>query len=122
MDVDSVSADVDVQQMAGRKLSVSSVSGDVVVTASSPGEASFENVSGDTTLRITSDKVEAAERQRRRPACRAASTAKCEMESVSGNLDLVAKALNQLRFSTVSGDALIQAGLEALGQSSTPNR
>src|SRR5205085_12559120 len=38
VDVDAVSADVDVQQVAGRKLDVSAVSGNVIVTSSSPGE------------------------------------------------------------------------------------
>jgi len=59
LEVDSVSADVDVQQVAGRNLSVSSVSGVVLVTASSPGQGRFENVSGNTTLRITSSNVQA---------------------------------------------------------------
>ena len=72
LDVDSVSADVDVQQMAGRKL-------DGLQRqrrrASSPpprrARRSFENVSGDTTLRITTQGP-GPERQRRpAPAGRA---------------------------------------------------
>ena len=80
--VDSVSADVDVQQMAGRRLSVSSVSGQVRVTASSPDQASFENVSGDTTLRITSNKVEA--------------------ESVSGDVTLQGGLAGEVRLESVA--------------------
>lgn len=114
LDVDSVSADVDVQQMAGRKLSVSCVSGAVVVSASSPGQARFENVSGNTTLRITSNNVQ-AESVSGDIKLQGGLDGEVQMESVSGDLDLVAKALSQLSFSTVSGDALIQAGLQPSG-------
>jgi DUF4097 and DUF4098 domain-containing protein YvlB len=114
LDVDSVSADVDVQQMAGRKLSVSSVSGGVVVTASSPGQARFENVSGDTTLRITSNNVQ-VESVSGDIKLQGGLDGEVQMESVSGNLGLVARSLSQLKFSTVSGDALIQAALQPSG-------
>jgi DUF4097 and DUF4098 domain-containing protein YvlB len=114
VDIEAVSADVDVQQVAGRKLDVSSVSGDVVVTASSPGEASFENVSGDTTLRITSAKVEA---QSVSGDLRLSGglTGEIDMETVSGNLELGAKTLDRLEVSTVSGDAILRAGLAPSG-------
>ena len=114
VDVDSVSADVDVQQMAGRRLSVSSVSGQVVVTASSPGQASFENVSGDTTLRITSNKVE-ADSVSGDIKLQGGLAGEVSMESVSGNLALGAQSLSRLQVSTVSGDARLQAGLQPGG-------
>lgn len=114
LDVDSVSAAVDVQQMAGRKLSVSSVSGGVVVTASSPGQARFENVSGDTSLRITSGNVQ-VESVSGDIKLQGGLDGEVQMESVSGDLDLVAGALGQLRVSTVSGDALVQAALKPSG-------
>ena len=114
VDVDSVSADVDVQQVAGRKLDVSAVSGNVVVTASSPGEASFENVSGDTTLRITTSKVDA---QSVSGDLRLSGglTGDIDLESVSGNLELGAKLLDRLEVSTVSGDAILRTGLRSGG-------
>jgi hypothetical protein len=114
VDVESVSADVDVQQVAGRKLEVSAVSGNVVVTASSPGEASFENVSGDTTLRITTNKVDA---QSVSGDLRLSGglTGDIDLESVSGNLELGAKLLDRLEVSTVSGDAILRAGLRSGG-------
>jgi len=114
VDVDSVSADVDVQQMAGRKLDVSSVSGNVVVTASSPGEANFENVSGDTTMRITTGKVQA---QSVSGDLRLSGglTGDVDMESVSGNIELAAKALDRLEVSTVSGDASVRMALRPSG-------
>jgi len=114
VDVEAVSADVDVQQVAGRKLDVSAVSGNVIVTASSPGEASFENVSGDTTLRITTPKVEA---QSVSGDLRISGglTGDVQLETVSGNLELGAKDLDRLEVNTVSGDAILRAGLRAGG-------
>ncbi len=114
VDVETVSADVDVQQMAGRKLAVSSVSGSVVVTASSPGQASFENVSGNTTLRITSGKVD-AESVSGNIALQGGLTGEVSMESVSGNIKLNAQALDRLEGSTVSGDMSLQAALKPAG-------
>lgn len=114
LDIDSVSADVDVQQMAGRKLSVSAVSGDVVVTASSPGEADFENVSGDVTLRITSNKVQ-AESVSGDVNLQGGLNGEVSMESVSGNLDLTARALSRLQVNTVSGDLTMTTALKPAG-------
>src|SRR4249919_2886746 len=99
VDIDAVSADVDVQQVAGRKLDVSAVSGNVVVTASSPGEASFENVSGDTTLRITTTKVE-AQSVSGDVRLSGGLSGDVQLETVSGNLELGAKALDRLEVST----------------------
>jgi DUF4097 and DUF4098 domain-containing protein YvlB len=104
LDVTSVSANVDVQQMAGRKLDVSSVSGSVVVTASSPGEASFENVSGDTTLRITTNKLDAQAVSGDLHVSGGIS-GEVDIETVSGNIELGAKALDRLEINSVSGDA-----------------
>jgi hypothetical protein len=110
LDIDSVSADVDVQQMAGRKLEVASVSGNVVVTASSPGQASFENVSGDTTLRITTDWVK-AESVSGDISLQGGLNGEVQLETVSGNATLVARELDKLQFSSVSGDARLQTAL-----------
>lgn len=114
LDIESVSADVDVQQMAGRKLSVASVSGAVLVTASSPGEAHFENVSGDTTLKVTSNDVQ-AESVSGDIRLQGGLAGDVQLESVSGNLDLTAQALRELQVSTVSGDATVRAGLKPSG-------
>jgi hypothetical protein len=114
VDIGAVSADVDVQQMAGRKLDVSAVSGNVIVTASSPGEASFENVSGDTTLRITTAKVEVTSVSGD-VKLSGGLTGDVEMESVSGNIELGAKVLDRLEVNTVSGDAVLRAGLRPAG-------
>ncbi len=114
LDIDSVSANVDVQQMAGRKLSIDSVSGDVVVTASSPGEADFENVSGDTTLRITTAKV-SVDSVSGDIRLQGGLNGEVAIESVSGNLTLIAQTLNKLSISSVSGDANVQFALAPTG-------
>ena len=114
LEIDSVSADVDVQQMAGRKLDIESVSGDVVVTASSPGEASFQNVSGDTTLRITSKSVRVGSVSGD-VKLRGGLDGEVHLESVSGNAEMNAGTLGRLEVSTVSGDAKLQLGLAPSG-------
>ena len=114
LDITAVSADVDVQQMAGRSLEVSSVSGNVLVTASSPGKASFENVSGDTTLKITSNKVE-AQSVSGDIHLQGGLAGEVQLETVSGNATLLAKRLARLEFNSVSGDAHLEAGLATNG-------
>jgi DUF4097 and DUF4098 domain-containing protein YvlB len=110
LDVDSVSADVDVQQMAGRRLSVDSVSGNVVVVASSPGEARFENVSGDTVLKLTTNKL-GAESVSGDLRVQGGLKGEVSLESVSGQISLDAPALSRLEVSTVSGDARLHAAM-----------
>ena len=114
VDVGAVSADVDIQQVAGRKLDVSSVSGNVMVTASSPGEASLENVSGDVTLRITTSKLD-AQSVSGDLHISGGLTGEVDVESVSGNIELGAKALDRLEVSSVSGDARLTFGLRPAG-------
>lgn len=112
--IDSVSADVDVQQMAGRELEIDSVSGNIVVTASSPGEAQIESVSGDATLRITTRKAQVSSVSGD-IRLSGGLTGVLELESVSGNIELGAQALNKLAISTVSGDSILQFALATAG-------
>ena len=114
LDLETVSADIDVQQMAGRKLEASSVSGGIVITASSPGQAEVQNVSGDTTLRITTAKLNASSVSGDLRAS-GGITGEVEMETVSGDLELGALGLDQLQVSTVSGDARLRAALRPNG-------
>ena len=114
LDIESVSANVDVQQMAGRKLSVSSVSAPIVVTASSPGQADFENVSGDITLRITSADVEASSVSGD-VKLGGGLNGRVDLETVSGNITLLAQPLSKLNANTVSGDVDLKAGLKPGG-------
>ena len=110
LNVDSVSADVDVQQMAGRKLVVNDVRGEISVSASSPGEASMDSVSGDVSLRITSGHVE-VNSVSGDIHLQGGLRGSVKLESVSGDVTLLAGALQELRVQTVSGDADLQAGL-----------
>jgi len=114
LSIDSVSADVDVQQMAGRELEIDSVSGNIVVTASSPGEAQIDSVSGDTTLRITTRKasVDSVSGDIRLSG---GLTGVVNLESVSGNIELGAQVLSKLSISTVSGDSTLQFALAPAG-------
>jgi DUF4097 and DUF4098 domain-containing protein YvlB len=114
LDIESVSANVDVQQMAGRKLSVASVSAPIVVTASSPGQAEFENVSGDITLRITSADVEASSVSGD-IRLGGGMNGQVDLETVSGNISLLAQPLSKLDANTVSGDLDLKAGLKPGG-------
>jgi len=114
VDVDAVSADVDVQQMAGRKLDVSNVSGNVVVTASSPGETSLENVSGDTTARITTGKLD-VNSVSGDVRISGGITGEVSLESVSGNLEFAGKTLDRLDSNSVSGDTKLVFGLRPGG-------
>jgi DUF4097 and DUF4098 domain-containing protein YvlB len=110
VDVDGVSADIDVQGIAGRKLSVASVSGDVVVSASSPGEASIDNVSGDLTLRMTSPKVK-IETVSGDLSLFGGFSGDLNIDSVSGNVKVTSTQVNQVELSTVSGDATLNVAL-----------
>jgi DUF4097 and DUF4098 domain-containing protein YvlB len=111
LEVESVAADVDVQQMAGARLSVSSVSGQVSVTASSPGEAELQNVSGDILAKITTPRAQ-VESVSGDVRLQGGLDGEVSMESVSGNLELTARALSQLKLSSVSGDATVRTALK----------
>ena len=115
LELETVSADIDVQQMAGRKLKASSVSGGIVITASSPGEASVESVSGDVTLRITTPRLDASSVSGDLRAS-GGITGEVKMETVSGDMELGAQALDRLEASTVSGDARLRAALRPNAQ------
>lgn len=114
LELETVSAGIDVQQMAGRKLEASSVSGGIVITASSPGEAHVESVSGDVTLRITTPKLNASSVSGDLRAS-GGITGEVKMETVSGDMELGAQALDRLEVSTVSGDARLRGALRTNG-------
>ncbi len=115
VDVNTVSADIDVQQMAGRKLEVQSVSGSITITASSPGQASVESVSGDAIVRITTSRLDASSVSGKLRAS-GGITGDVKMETVSGDMELGALGLDRLELSTVSGDATLHAALRPNGK------
>ncbi|MDR7099960.1 DUF4097 and DUF4098 domain-containing protein YvlB [Lysobacter niabensis] len=83
LDIDAVSADVDVNGMASNELAIDSVSGDVSVVGA-PREATIDSVSGDLKLILNSPKV--------------------STESVSGDIDLRGRLSDEVHVETVSGD------------------
>lgn len=83
LEIDAVSADVDVSGVASGELSIDNVSGDVSVVGA-PREASIDSVSGDLKLIINSANV--------------------STESVSGDIDLRGRLGGDVHVETVSGD------------------
>ena len=83
LDIDAVSADVDVSGVAAGDLSIDSVSGDVSAVGA-PHEATIDSVSGDLKLVLNSAKV--------------------STETVSGDIDLRGRLGGDVHVETVSGD------------------
>jgi hypothetical protein len=110
VDIDSVSAGVEVTGVAGRRLAVETVSGGVLLRSARPGEASIESVSGDLDLELDTaslsvDSVSGDIRIKGRV------TGAVAIDTVSGDADLAAGRLDRLSVSSVSGDSRIRAAL-----------
>jgi hypothetical protein len=96
LEIDAVSADIDVAGVAARELSIDSVSGDVNVVGA-PREATIDSVSGDLKLILNSTTV--------------------STESVSGDIDLRGRLGGEVHVETVSGDIVVaghQSGVNKL--------
>jgi DUF4097 and DUF4098 domain-containing protein YvlB len=115
VEVEAVSANVDVDGVRGRRLEIDNVSGDVDVTGSAPGEATFENVSGDLDLWLDTDQL-SIESVSGDVTAHGAITGEVTMETVSGQLSLAARHVRRLKVATVSGDAEMRLGLVAGGR------
>lgn len=116
LDIESVSADVDVSGTAARQLSIESVSGDVVAVGA-PGKASIEAVSGSLNLTLNSADVD-AETVSGNISLQGRLNGDISTETVSGSI-LVAvngERINQLSASTVSGNANISTALATNGK------
>lgn len=111
LEIETVSADIDVHGIASRELALQSVSGDIIANGA-PRRASVESVSGDLALTFNSGDVEAS----------AVSgdltlsgrlTGEAAVETVSGNMRVDSKGerLRRLSVETVSGDADIKVAL-----------
>lgn len=90
LDVDAVSASVDITGLASRRLSVDSVSGNVTVRDSRADEARFDLVSGDIDARVDSTDI--------------------SIDTVSGDVRLESRRGGELGLDTVSGDADLRVG------------
>lgn len=116
LEVDSVSARVEVVGVASRELSVDSVSGDVTV-AGAPREAEIDTVSGDQQLTLNSGEVN-VESVSGDVRLSGRLDGSVEAETVSGRLDIevLESRLRRLSGATVSGDIRIDAALAAAGE------
>lgn len=111
LEIESVSADVDVVGTAASTLEIDSVSGDVVV-AGAPKQAAIESVSGDLRVTINSPDVH-VESVSGDITLRGKLDGEVHTESVSGDIVIDSNGLSLRRVSTgtVSGDANIHVGL-----------
>ncbi|NUS38031.1 MAG: DUF4097 family beta strand repeat protein [Lysobacter sp.] len=98
LDIDSVSADIDVDGVAPQSLSIDTVSGQVVVAAA-PGSTDISSVSGDQRLTLNSRDV--------------------KVQSVSGDIDLRGRLGGEVHGETVSGSLSVDSNGGALRQLST---
>ncbi len=116
LEIDSVSADIDVSGVAPAKLSIDSVSGDVVVAAA-PKEINVETVSGDLRLTVNSADIN-AQSVSGEMRLHGRMNGDIDAETVSGNIDIVVNGerVRELSVNTVSGNADIRTALAANGE------
>lgn len=116
LEIDSVSADVDVSGVASRELSIDSVSGDVVVAAA-PREARIDSVSGDLTLTLNRADV-SVESVSGDVRLRGRLGNDVGVQTVSGRIDVAVldTAVRELSAATVSGDMRVDTALAGNGQ------
>jgi DUF4097 and DUF4098 domain-containing protein YvlB len=98
LDVESVSADIDIDGVAPGDFDVNTVSGGVVVAAA-PKRADINSVSGDLRLTL--------------------NTAEASAETVSGDIVLVGRLDGEVHAETVSGDITIDSRGQRLRRLST---
>jgi len=98
LEIESVSADIDVDGVAPGELEIDSVSGNITVAAA-PSRASIESVSGDLRLTL--------------------NTGKASSESVSGDVRLSGRLDGEVNVETVSGDIHVDSRGERLRRLST---
>lgn len=116
LDVDAVSADVDVNGLAAGELSIDSVSGDVSVVGA-PREATIDSVSGDIKLILNSAKV-STESVSGDVDLRGRLSGDVHVETVSGDIDVSGheSSVRKLSGNTVSGDLAVTTALAAGGR------
>ncbi len=93
LEIDTVSADIDVHGMASREMSLESISGDIAANGA-PGRASVESVSGDINLTFNSRNV--------------------DVSTVSGDLTLNGRLNGEVSVETVAGDVRVDSKGEKL--------
>lgn len=93
LEIDTVSADIDVHGMAPREMSLQSVSGDVTANGA-PRRAKVDSVSGDVNLTFNSSDV--------------------NVNTVSGDLTLSGRLTGEVSVETVAGDLRVDSKGEKL--------
>ena len=116
LEIETVSADIDVHGVAPRELSLESVSGDIVANGA-PREARVESVSGDVRLTLNSRDV-SVDTVSGELSLQGRLDGEVSMESVSGNLrmDSLGERVRSLSAATVSGDMDLKTGLADGGE------
>ena len=115
LDIDSVSADVDVAGVASRDLSIDTVSGDVVAAAA-PRSVDIDSVSGDLRVTINSSDVR-VETVSGDVLLRGRLDGTVHGETVSGNLSIASsERLRRVSAGTVSGAVDVRSGLADGGE------
>ncbi len=116
LDIESVSADIDIVGVAPGDLDIDTVSGDVVVAAA-PRHADIQSVSGDMRLTLNSPEVK-VETVSGDLVLRGRLDGEAHAETVSGDitLDSRGKRMRRISVGTVSGDADVRVGLADDGE------
>lgn len=116
LEIDAVSADVDVSGIAAGELTVDSVSGDVAVVGA-PREATVDSVSGDLLLTLNTSEA-SAESVSGDVVLRGRLPGEVHVETVSGDIEFAAHETGVRRFTgaTVSGDMGVHTALAAGGR------
>ena len=116
LEVETVSADIDVRGIASRELSLESVSGDITANGA-PRKADVESVSGDVRLTLNSGDV-SVDTVSGELVLQGRLNGEVSLETVSGNLrlDSLGERLRRMSGGTVSGDMDLKAALADGGQ------
>ncbi len=116
LDIESVSADIDVDGVAPEDLDVDTVSGDVTIAAA-PRRASIESVSGDLALTLNSREAK-TESVSGDIVLRGRLDGEVHAETVSGDITIDSRGqrVRRLTTGTVSGDADVRVGLAEGGE------
>lgn len=116
LEIETVSADIDVHGIASRDLSLESVSGDITANGA-PREARIEAVSGDVRLTLNSHEV-SVDTVSGELVLQGRLNGEVSLETVSGNLrmDSLGERLRSLSAGTVSGDMDLKTALADGGE------
>jgi DUF4097 and DUF4098 domain-containing protein YvlB len=115
LDVEAVSADVDVKGVAGRELSIDCVSGEVIVDTGA-ADVEIDTVSGDQRVHARSGDV-SLESVSGDVELEGEVSGRISLEAVSGSLSLDSKAAaKQVNAAVVSGDVTLRTGLQPGGR------